>query len=186
MQEEEIAAIRKQQSEYEAIRNVELSEVQRMESEAKRRQDEKSRRFNQELKRIEDRRELEEKVASRAFARQFLGGLHSDLFDELENEGFFFDPVRREVESIFMVSVIDRINLAAEGFNTAQRLTDDLIWSSKKKMKTFETEAFLQRKELALRIETEEALRLRYLEEQAAKVEEEARLIDEAEGDVEE
>merc|ERR1719231_96909 len=72
MQEEEIAAIRKQQSEYEAIKNVELSEVQRMESGAKRQQDEKSRRLDQEKKRVQDRRELEEKVAARSFARQFL------------------------------------------------------------------------------------------------------------------
>ena len=34
MQEEELAAIRRQQDEFEAIRNVELAEVQRMEAEA--------------------------------------------------------------------------------------------------------------------------------------------------------
>ena len=187
MQEEEIAAIRKQQSEYEAIRNVELSEVQRMESEAKRRQDEKSRRFNQEKKRVEERRQLEEKVAARAFARQFLGGLHSDLFDELESEGFFVDPVRREVESIYMMDVINRINVTAKSFDTAQKLTDDLLRSTKMKMRTFETAVFLQRKELAERIEEEQALRLKCLEEQSVSLKiEKARPIDEVEGDVDE
>merc|ERR1719231_1301546 len=180
MQEEEIAAIRKQQSEYEALKNVELSEVQRMESEAKRKQDEKLRRLNQEKKRVEDRRELEEKVAARAFARQFLGGLHSNLFDELENEGFFFDPVRREVENIFMVGVAERLNVVAGAYDVAQKLTDDLIRSSKEKMKTFESETLHLRKELVQRIEAEEAARVRCLEEQMArlKLEEEAQLAD--------
>jgi hypothetical protein len=190
MQEEELAAIRKQQSEYEALKNVELSEVQRMESEARRKQDEKSRRLHQERKRIEDRRELEEKVAARAFARQYLGGLHSDLFDELEGEGFFFDPVRREVENIFMKGVIDRLNTSAGAYDAAQKLMDDLIKASKKTQKIFETEVLKLRKELADRLAAEEAARQKALEEEVArlKAEEEAKLATEfaAEGEAEE
>lgn len=119
-------------------------------------------------------------MAARSFARQFLGGLHSNLFDELENEGFFFDPVRREVENIFMVGVAERLNVAAGAYDVAQKLTDDLIRSSKEKMKTFESETLHLRKELVQRIEAEEAARVRCLEEQMArlKLEEEAQLAD--------
>ena len=116
-----------------------------------------------------------------------MGGLHSDLFDELESEGFFVDPVRREVESIYMMDVINRINVTAKSFDTAQKLTDDLLRSTKMKMRTFETAVFLQRKELAERIEEEQALRLKCLEEQSVSLKiEKARPIDEVEGDVDE
>jgi len=43
MEEEEIEALRKRQSDFEKMRNAELAEVQRLESEAKRYDDEKVR-----------------------------------------------------------------------------------------------------------------------------------------------
>jgi len=182
MQEEELAAIRKQQDEFEAIRNVELAEVQRMEAEAGRKAAEKRRRMEQERKRIEDRRELEEKVAARAYARQYLGGLHTGIFDTLENEGFFFDPVRREVEEIFMVGVIDSLNRSASAYNSAQKLADELIEGSRRKAKMFEADAIRLRKELRERLAAEEAERQRLAAEEEArlKAEEEARLAAEA------
>jgi hypothetical protein len=48
VQEEELEAIRLQQEEFAAIRNIELAEVQRLEAEARRRQAEKERRLQQE------------------------------------------------------------------------------------------------------------------------------------------
>lgn len=185
MQEEELAAIRKQQEEFEAIRNVELSEVQRMEAEARRKAEEKSRRLDQERRRIADRRELEEKVAARAYARQYLGGLHTGIFDALEDEGFFFDPVRREVEDVFMVGVIESLNIAATAYDTAQKLADDLIEGSRRKARAFEADAIRLRKELRDRLAAEEAERLREIAEEEArlKAEEEARLKAEEEAE---
>lgn len=185
MQEEELAAIRRQQDEFEAIRNVELAEVQRMEAEAGRKAAEKKRRIEQERKRIEDRRELEEKVAARAYAQQYLGSLHTNVFDTLENEGFFFDPVRREVEEIFMVGLIDGLNRSATAYNAAQTLADELIKESRNKAKRFEMEAIRLRKELRDRLAAEEAERLRLIAEEEArlKAEEEARLAAEAEAE---
>jgi len=170
MQEEEIAAIRRQQEEFEAIRNVELSEVQRLESEARRKAEEKKRRVDQEKKRLEDRRELEEKVAARAFSRQYLGELHTDVFNTLEDEGYFFDPVRREVEEIFLAGVIDSLNVRSASYDIAQKLLNDLIGSSRSAAKQFETEAIRQRRELRERLAREEA------ERQRLKAEEEARI----------
>ena len=47
IQEEELEAIKFQQEEFEAIRNVELAEVQRLENEARRKAEEKERRIKQ-------------------------------------------------------------------------------------------------------------------------------------------
>ena len=174
MQEEELEAIRRQQDEFESIRNVELAEVQRLEGEARRKAEEKQRRIDQEKKRLQDRRELEEKVAARAFASQYLGSLHNEVFETLENEGFFFDPVRREVEDIFMADVISDLNLKANAYDAAQKLADDLIEASRKRAKAFEAEA------IRIRNEIKEKLRQEELERQRLKAEEEARIAAEA------
>ena len=107
------------------------------------------------------------------------------MFDTLENEGFFFDPVRREVEEIFMVGLIDGLNRSATAYNAAQTLADELIKESRNKAKRFEMEAIRLRKELRDRLAAEEAERLRLIAEEEArlKAEEEARLAAEAEAE---
>ena len=97
MEEEELAAIRKQQEKFEKMRNAELSEVQRLEFEAKRKFAEKQRRKKQEREFKEAQEELREKVAARSFAKGFLSDLHANVFEELEGTGHFYDPVRKEV-----------------------------------------------------------------------------------------
>ena len=84
MQEEELEAIRRQQSEFELVRKIELSEVQRLEAEARRKAQEKERRIAQERKRVEEKRKLEEKIAAKYFAQQYLGSLHTNVFDMLQ------------------------------------------------------------------------------------------------------
>lgn len=54
---------------------MELGELQRLEAEARRKAQEKARRVVQERQRVEDRKQLEEKIAARAFSQQFLGML---------------------------------------------------------------------------------------------------------------
>merc|ERR1712146_286244 len=85
MQEEELNAIASQQLEFETIRNIELAEVRRLEAEMKRKAQEKERRIEQETKRKQARRELEEKVAARSFSQQYLGDLHTGVFDTLQS-----------------------------------------------------------------------------------------------------
>lgn len=89
MQEEELEAIRTQQEQFEDIRNVELAEVQRLEAEAHRKTREKEKRIAQEVKRLTDRKQLEEKIAARAFSQQYLSSLHVGVFDTLTEQGFF-------------------------------------------------------------------------------------------------
>lgn len=185
MQEEELDAIRQQQEEFEAIRNVELSEVQRLEAEARRKAEERNRRVTQEKQRLVDRKVLEEKVAARAFANQYLSSLHEGVFDDLQDEGFFFDPVRKEVEDMFMPDLIGTINNRSNAYDQARGVVDEMIADARAMARRFGQDCQRARKELADRLAAEaEAKRL--AEEEAARLAAEAAAAAEAEGEGEE
>ena len=169
MQEEELEAIRRQQEEFEAIRNIELAEVQRLEAEARRRIEEKQRRIQQEKERVAEKMDLEEKIAARAFAQQYLNSLHTGVFSMLQDEGFFFDPVKKEVEETFMTNLLvgfrERVNL----YMVAQQMAAELLEAARIKAKEFEAVAIQKRKEFE-QIEKEKKEQLRK-EEEARKAE---------------
>jgi hypothetical protein len=178
VQEEELEAIRVQQEEFESIRNVELAEVQRLEGEIKRKAAEKDRRIAQEKKRLEDRRRLEETVAARAFSDQFLGELHVSVFDMLQEQGHFYDPVTREVEMLFMPQLIAGLTRGGGCYEAAAELAAELVEAARGKARAFEAEAVRLRQEMQATIEAEkEAERLeeaRVAEAEAARAAAEA------------
>eukprot|EP01038_Epipyxis_sp_PR26KG_P005290 gene5290-7352_t len=183
MQEEELEAIQLQQQEFETIRNIELAEVQRLESEIKRKALEKERRIAQEIKRVEDRHRLEETIAARAFADQFLGDLHLNVFDMLQEQGHFYDPLQREVEDHFMGDLINNLLIGSNAYDVANQMAMELIDAARTKAKLFEKEAIALRKEMLARIAEEEALKLK-LEEEARLAAEAAAAAAEAAGEV--
>jgi radial spoke head protein 3 len=177
MQEEELAAIASQQLEFETIRNIELAEVQRLEAELKRKAEEKQRRVEQEAKRKVAQRELEEKVGARSFSQQYLNNLHINVFDTLQSEGFFYDPVRKEVEDVFMVGVIDNLKKQVDAYDQAQQLGMMMIKSAISNSKTFSQEAVMLREEYKkdlARKKAEEEARIKAEAEEAARLAAEA------------
>ena len=186
MQEEELEAIRRQQEEFEAIRNVELAEVKRLEAEARRKQQERDRRIAQEQKRVADRRELEEKIAARSFAYQYLSTLHSNVFDLLEEEGYFYDPLKREVEEVFLKDMLSSLKNRSDAYESARVIAEELLEAARVKAKAFEAEAVARREEMYAKIAAEEAAkeaeRVRLEEEMKAKLAAEAAAAEAAEG----
>lgn len=160
MQEEELDAIRQQQEEFENVRNAELAEVQRLEAEIKRKDLEKERRVKQGVKRLQDQRNLEESIAARAFSNQFLGELHVSVFDALEQMGAFYDPVRREVEELFVADLVGSLLGNAAAYDVAAAMATELIEAAKAKAKEFEKEAVKQRREHMARLEAERKARV--------------------------
>lgn len=170
MQEEELDAIRTQQEQFEDIRNVELAEVQRLEAEARRKTQEKEKRIAQETKRLLDRRELEEKIAARAFSQQYLSSLHVGVFDTLTEQGFFYDPVKKEVEETFLPELLSSIGGRTDGYASAQLIAEELIDGAKKCARAYEKIAIKARAEARARaIEEEERVRKVREEEEAAR-----------------
>lgn len=166
MQEEELEAIRLQQEEFETIRNVEMAEVQRLEAEIKRKSQEKDRRLAQERKRLEDRRRLEETIAARQFTSQFLGELHVNVFDTLEEQGHFYDPVQREIEELFLPMLSQGVLSGADQYEAAAQIAMELLEQARLQARVFETEAIRLRNEEKARLAAEEAARKQREEEE--------------------
>ena len=102
LEEEELAAMRAHQEHFEQIRNAELVATQRMEAAEQRKAEEKERRLAQERARVAREKEVREKVAAQTFARGYLSGLVGGVFEKMYDDGFFFDPVEKEVEEGFL------------------------------------------------------------------------------------
>ncbi len=174
-QEDELEAIRLQQEEFEMIRNVELAEVQRLEAELKRKKMERERRSLQEEKRAEDKERLEEAMAARQFTSQFLGELHDSVFDALEAEGQFFDPVQREIEQLFIpqlvTGTIDKANL----YDITVQVFEEIFENAQREAEKFEKIAVEKREALKERLRQEEEARRKKEEEERLAAEEAAR-----------
>lgn len=137
MQEEELEAIRREQEQFEDVRNIELAEVQRLEAEARRKSQEKDRRVAQEKQRLADRLELEEKIAARAYSNQYLATLHEGVMNDLFDEGFFYDPVRKEVEEVFMVDLISGLRDSVDSYHVATNMVEELLVEAGVMVKSF-------------------------------------------------
>lgn len=107
MEEEELAALRKQQREYEELRNAEKVEQQRLEEQERRLREEKHRRMKQAADVLRMEKETAEKLAAKAFAKSYLSDLVPSVFNNLRENGFFFDPVQRDLETGFMSWIVD-------------------------------------------------------------------------------
>lgn len=165
MQEEELEAIRRQQEEFEYIRNIELAEVQRLEADARRRMQEKERRLEQEQLRLAQKIELEEKIAARAFAQQYLSSLHTSVFDMLQDEGYFYDVCKKEIEDIFMVDLIAGYKERVSLYSVAQLMAEELLNVAREKAKEVESLAI----KIRLQHQAEEAERIRFLKEEETR-----------------
>ncbi|KAF6259091.1 radial spoke protein 3-domain-containing protein [Scenedesmus sp. NREL 46B-D3] len=102
LEEEEIAALQQHQAHFEAIRSAELVAAQRLEAAERRKMEEKERRVKQERERKERERVVRAKVAASTFARGYLNGIVKSVFQQLQDTGYFYDPVEREVEAEFL------------------------------------------------------------------------------------
>jgi hypothetical protein len=100
-----------------------------MEAAEKRKMEEKERRMAQERERVERERVVRQKVAASTFARGYLSGIVSTVFERLQGAGFFYDPVERVVESSFMPWLKEQaMEYLAQGViarNVVQRLVED-------------------------------------------------------------
>ena len=155
-------AIYRQQEEFNFLRSIELAEVQRLEAEAKRKMKEKSRRIEQEHVRAEKIKAIEEKVAAQYFASQYLGSIHTNIFDALEEQGHFHDPLQKEIEDLTMPDLMSNLRLRLDYYEAARIIADELLAEASNKAREFEKRAILFRKETEIkRIKNEEEIALR-------------------------
>ncbi len=102
-EEEELADIREQQREYEELRNAELIELQRLEEQERRLRTEKDRRIRQAQESLQAEQDIAQKIAARAFAKAYLQDLVPSVFNNLRENGYFYDPVEYGMHFIFNI-----------------------------------------------------------------------------------
>ncbi|CAM9328562.1 unnamed protein product [Ectocarpus sp. 6 AP-2014] len=169
--EEELAVIRRRQATFARERDAEMAEVQRMEAEAKRKSAEKMRRMKQQQEVKKAREALLEKVAARSFAKNYLSNLKTDVFDDLEDEGHFYDPLSKEVKEVFlpwlMGDMVRKVDKAVE----SMAVVDGLLSGATEHASRIHREA----------VEAKEAERARIVAEALAEAEEARRKVEEEE-----
>lgn len=180
LQEEELESIQQQQAEFETIRDIEKAEVQRLEAEIRRKAAEKERRIEQEKQQAIKRRELEEKIAARNLAREYLNDLHINVFQELESQGVFYDPLEKEIQDIYLADVINQANIIANAYDAACFLAQEIIGKAQTEAVAFEEKALKLRQEYYDQLAAEAAALVesqRLLEEEKLMALEEERMV---------
>ncbi|KAJ1637774.1 radial spoke protein 3-domain-containing protein [Pavlovales sp. CCMP2436] len=130
LEEEELAAMKEHQEHFEQIRNVELAETQRMEEAEKRRFEEKERRVAQEQARVQREAQIHEKVAAHKFTKGYLQELHSAVFQNLKETGFFYDPLEREVTTEFLPWLVGEVQTRVQSVQVGRDVVDALLRSA--------------------------------------------------------
>eukprot|EP01006_Ploeotia_vitrea_P015046 TRINITY_DN41649_c0_g2_i1.p1 TRINITY_DN41649_c0_g2~~TRINITY_DN41649_c0_g2_i1.p1 ORF type:complete len:329 (-),score=64.47 TRINITY_DN41649_c0_g2_i1:133-1119(-) len=132
-QEEELENMRQQQLKFQQARREERMEVERQEAVEKRKYQEKEHRKQQEMERLKREKVTKEKLASRMYSQQFLLNLENKVFARLEDEGWFYDSVERQVETEFMPWLMDQMDKNLEKKRKTKGLVDELIKQAMKK-----------------------------------------------------
>ncbi|XP_033635502.1 radial spoke head protein 3 homolog B-like [Asterias rubens] len=109
MEEEELANLNAQQRAFEELRNAELVETQRLEEQERRHREEKERRMKQQREVLKKEKETTEKIGARAFAQSYLADLIPSVFGTLSDNGYFYDPVERDVENGFLPWIMEEV-----------------------------------------------------------------------------
>ncbi|XP_060746167.1 radial spoke head protein 3 homolog [Tachysurus vachellii] len=114
LEEEELAGLRAQQLAFQELRNAELVEVQRLEEQERRHKEEKARRIKQQRMVLKKERETAEKIATRTFTQQYLADLLPSVYSKLRDNGYFYDPVQRDIETGFLPWLVAEVNNTLE------------------------------------------------------------------------
>ncbi|XP_049335503.1 radial spoke head protein 3 homolog B-like [Astyanax mexicanus] len=128
LEEEELASLRAQQRAFQELRNAELVEVQRLEEQERRHREEKVRRLKQQREVLENERVIAEKIAARGFAQQYLADLLPSVYNTLREQGYFYDPVQRDIETGFLPWLMAEVDNALEKREIALTVLDTLTY----------------------------------------------------------
>lgn len=72
-------------------------------------------------------KETAEKLAAKAFAKSYLADLVPSVFNNLRENGFFYDPVQRDLENGFMPWIIENTMNELDQLMVGRLLLDSLL-----------------------------------------------------------
>lgn len=126
-EEEEIKEIEENHRRYLHEKNLQLSEVQRLVQKEERKQAELQRRLQQEKERVQREKELAEKHAAQTAAKELLAQVSDDVLSNMHTQGHFYDPVRKEVEEIFLPFLLQQTAQHLQQYRLARDLIDSTL-----------------------------------------------------------
>ncbi|XP_036065869.1 radial spoke head protein 3 homolog isoform X3 [Oryzias melastigma] len=124
MEEEELAALMAQQRAFLERRNNQLPEVHRLQEQERRRREERERRMAEQKRALQEEKEVAEKIAARALTQQQLADLVPSVLASLRREGYFYDPVERDVETHFFPRLMEDVQRVLQKNCRARELLD--------------------------------------------------------------
>lgn len=166
-EEFELETIRKQQEEFEAIRNMELVELHRLEVEHKRKAAERERREKQESSIKEQQVKKKDNTIARQVANSIIAVIDERLFDSLERRGNFENKIEKEIREVSLKEVRQKVLARVQLYAAAKDMAEELLLAAMRKGEVF---GALQMKEC----EKQEQERRRKAEEEAARKKAEA------------
>lgn len=135
MEEEELKILKQHQLDYEEKRSIEHAEVQRLEDAERRRTEEKQRRLVEQLRLLKEKQEVSEKLAARAFAQSYLQNLVPSVFDTLATNGYFYDIIEKEVDSLFLPWLAQETQKNMKKQTLATVVLEEIIRSAVRRMR---------------------------------------------------
>uniref|UniRef100_A0A3Q3VJQ7 Uncharacterized protein n=1 Tax=Mola mola TaxID=94237 RepID=A0A3Q3VJQ7_MOLML len=130
MEEEELAYLKAQRRAFGERRNNELAEAATSgagEAPTRVCVSPQERRIAQQREALKIERETVEKIATRAFSRQYLAGLLPATFTSLRSHGLFYDPIEKDIETNFFPWLMAEVNNSLEKRYTARALINTII-----------------------------------------------------------
>jgi len=106
-EEAELNGLKAHKDRYHRLRQAELVEVHRLEAAEKRKQEEKSRRIQQERAQVEVARRAMSKAVSIKISRELFSGVCVSVVESLRAKGFFRDPVLIYLETSYVPNLIE-------------------------------------------------------------------------------
>ncbi|XP_024143422.1 radial spoke head protein 3 homolog B [Oryzias melastigma] len=139
MEEEELAALMAQQRAFLERRNNQLPEVHRLQEQERRRREERERRMAEQKRALQEEKEVVEKIAARALTQQQLADLVPSVLASLRREGYFYDPVERDVETHFFPRLMEDVQRVLQKNCRARELLDEIIYEvTQRRLEGFE------------------------------------------------
>ena len=102
-------------------------ETQRLEEQERRHCEEKQRRMGQQREVLAVEAETARKIAARAFAQNYLSDLVPSVFGALSENGYFYDPVAKDVEGNFVPWLLSRVKENMGHVLLSRVMVDELI-----------------------------------------------------------
>jgi hypothetical protein len=126
-EEEELAELAFHQARFQQDKNLALVGLQQAVQRDERRKAERERRKAQESERLAAEKLADERRRAALVAKRLVARMEEDILRKLHEAGHFYDPVKKEVEQVFMPFLMAATADKLDAYRTATEALDDMV-----------------------------------------------------------